>query len=434
MRGVGVVGACADAEVAHGLQAGWVHPRGDAAPVPTGDGSWEVLVSCRHVSPHGEGEAFAPTVHPVTVRADWSVVTPHRLADLRRAIGPSGRASCLDLVDRVVPALHDLVQLRSRRRVAGLTRTAAGRWRLTRPAAACECASATFPGPVEAAAHERTTEHLAARYGADATVLARLVGELGAAYDGFEGAPPEAWDVLPLVAEPDGLDVLWAAGVPPDLVATVVESVRPPRGALPVEAVLGAVFHSGDLAWLSGVVRAATTVHGDREVADVAAWAAWSYGPTDRTRPLLRAAWVACGVSRPVCDSLVAAGVLVEDAEDLAEATGRTLVDAAELLAAWERVGCRLAPGDLLVLDRAGVTPEYRPHPVAVEALVHTAERLRCRVTRTQLAVLLGLAGSRSAVVRLLTDGVVDVTEAARRLGQPLGGESSTRYRDTAGT
>ena len=45
-------------------------------------------------------------VHAITLEADGSVTTPHDLDNERIAAALGGYLSCLDLVDKAVPAFH----------------------------------------------------------------------------------------------------------------------------------------------------------------------------------------------------------------------------------------------------------------------------------------------------------------------------------------
>ncbi len=366
-------------------------------PAP-GGAPLAVEVECR-------SDEAPPTRHVVVVEPDWTVRVPHDLAAERAAVALGGHRSCVDLVDRTAPALRDLAQLRARRRLLALGRNHAGRWVVTEPTAGCICEQESFGSAPEAAAHARSATHLAPRYGADPAVLERLAAAFETAHGGFATCPPEGWVALACVREVRGFDALWDAGVPPELVLEVQDAVLPRGGPLPAQAYLGVAYHCRDLGWLAATVAR-------RPEPDVVVWAAWGYGAGDRTHPHLRGQWLARGIGRPTISVLVEGGITVRLAGELAEVTGRSLEEAAELLAAWEKVGCRPGPGDIAALDRAGVGATYRPAAAAVSALHRRAETLPVRPTRTQVAVLLGLVGSRQEAWRLLREGVVTPEEA----------------------
>jgi hypothetical protein len=117
-----------------------------------------------------------------------------------------------------------------------------------------------------------------------------------------------------------------------------------------------------------------------------------------------------------VIDVLVEGGLTVRLAEELAETTGRTVERAALVLAAWEKAGCRPGPGDIAALDVLGVGDGYEPSAAVVEGLQRATARFGVRPTRTQIAVLVGLAGTRAEALRLIEQGVLTATDALTTL------------------
>jgi hypothetical protein len=106
----------------------------------------------------------------------------------------------------------------------------------------------------------------------------------------------------------------------------------------------------------------------------------------------------------------------VRTAEELAEATGRSLRQAALVLAAWERAGCRPGPGDIAALDVLGIGDTYEPRSAAIEAVLRCVKPHSVQPTRTQAAVLLALAGTRDEALRLLDRDVVTAEQAMAAL------------------
>ncbi len=384
---------------------GWFGGLEEVGPAPDG-GTLTAQVRCR-TRRSGSGR-----VHEVVIGPDWSVSVPHDLAAERVAVAFGGYLSCVDLVDHTVPALRDLVQLCARRRLPPLVRTAAGRWAVDRPTHDCRCRSLTFATPREAAEHVRQPAHLASRYGASVRELGVLREAVERAHGGFAEVPPPGWHALALVSEPRGLDLLWSAGVPPELVQQVLDRVLPHGPWLSTSAYLGAAFHCPDLDWL------AETVAADPEP-DTAAWAAWAWSQADAEHPRLRAEWTRLGVPRSAVDQLVVGEIPVSAAEDLASLTGRTVRRAAQVLAVWERAGCRPGPGDVLALDALGVGDVYLPASAAVDAFLRLTGHLDPAPTRTQAAVLLGLAGTRAVALRLARAGLVTAQDAVAALDRP---------------
>ncbi len=48
------------------------------------------------------------TRHPITIAPDWTVDAPHDMELERIAAGLGSKLSCVTLVDRIIPAAHDL--------------------------------------------------------------------------------------------------------------------------------------------------------------------------------------------------------------------------------------------------------------------------------------------------------------------------------------
>lgn len=377
------------------MVVGWSSPLGELGPAPHGD-SLTITVRCR-TRPRSRGRS-----HEVTVGPDWSVSTPHDLDAERIGVALGGYLSCLDLVDHAVPAARDLLQLVGRRVLPPLARNHAGRWVVDQPTTGCRCETESFATPYDAAQHARSAAHLARRYGAAPADVERVLAAAVDAHGGFASCPPPGWVALGSIREPRGIDVLWGAGVPPELVTEVQERVLPRGGPLPTAAYLGAAFHCEDLAWLARTLAAAPDPD-----PDLAVWAAWSYGNGDRTDPRARGEWLELGVPRSAIDVLVDGGIGVRSAEELAEVTGRTVQRAALVLAAWERAGCRPGPGDIAALDAVGVGDSYEPTSGAVESLHLATRTLPVPPTRTQVAVLLGLAGNRPDALALARRGFI---------------------------
>lgn len=397
------------------MVVGWSSPLGELGPAAPEGASLTLPVTCR--TRRGAGGR----THEVTLEPDWSVRTPHDLESERVGAALGGYLSCLDLVDHAVPALRDLLQLVGRRVLPPLSRNHVGRWIVDQPTQGCSCQSQSFTTPYEAAEHVRTAVHLARRYAADTRQVQRLLDAVTEAHGGFQMCPPPGWPALGSIREPRGIDVLWGAGVPPELVLEVQERVLPRGGPLPTAAYLGAAFRCDDLDWLASTVRHCAADP------DAVTWAAWAYGTGDRTHPHARGEWLALGVPRPTVDVLVEGGIGVRTAEELAEITGRSVRRAAQVLAAWERVGCRPGPGDIAALDVLGVGDSYEPTSGAVESLHQATRRLPVPPTRTQAAVLLGLAGNRPDALALAEQGMVTTAQAMVALTGVVMWDTDTR-------
>ena len=58
--------------------------------------------------------------HQVTVHHDWRVTVPHDLGGERVAAALGGHCSCLELVDRVIPAVRAIMPLLSRQELPAI--------------------------------------------------------------------------------------------------------------------------------------------------------------------------------------------------------------------------------------------------------------------------------------------------------------------------
>ncbi|MGI8720653.1 MAG: hypothetical protein ACR2JG_00345, partial [Geodermatophilaceae bacterium] len=149
--------------------------------------------------------------HEVWIEADWSVVTPHELTLERIAMAMGGYLSCVDLVDREVPALRELVQLEARRVLPQITRNVEGRWTLRTLAPGCRCRPTGFRSAAEAADHARDPAHVARLYGVSFCELHRRLRVVEDLHRTRFHVPPPAAAAEQAVREHDGVSRLWAA-------------------------------------------------------------------------------------------------------------------------------------------------------------------------------------------------------------------------------
>src|SRR5664279_420257 len=141
---------------------------------PSPDGALELSVNCRTT----RGRGGPRTTHPIVIEADWTVTTPHDLALERVAAAMGGYLSCLELVDRGIAGLREIVQRRARRSVARMSRDTGGRWTPAVLPADCSCESFGFGSAPEAAVHLRGTKHVAHEFGVSPRALDRLLAPI----------------------------------------------------------------------------------------------------------------------------------------------------------------------------------------------------------------------------------------------------------------
>jgi hypothetical protein len=381
---------------------------GPIAPSP--DGSLTAAVRCRTARTGGP-----VTTHKVTISADWSVQTPHDIELERIATAMGGFLSCVDLVDREVPALRELVQLRARRVLPQILRNVAGRWSLRTLAPDCRCAPFVFGSAVEAAEHARDPYHVARLHD---VVPRRLEGLLRVVEDAygtsFYTPPRDMGDAVRAVRERDGLGQLWDAGVHPQLVARLHERLWPGGPPMPVWFYLGATSRQPNLIWLAATLAAVPDE-------DVAVWACWTEAELDRTHPAARAAWLLSGVPRKAIIGLVNGAYTPADVAQLASLSGRSIPSAACALAAWHRAACRPSPQDIVTLDELDVSRWYEPSIGAVDWLCERVGHAAGGPSRTAVGLMLAVCGTRCAAMDLLSKGICDLRVAARMMrGEPM--------------
>jgi len=301
-----------------------------------------------------------------------------------------GYLSCVDLVDHEVPALREVLQFRARRSVPGITRAAAGSWRLHDLSPDCRCLSTAFCTAAEAAEHARDPFHVARVHGLEPGRLARLLRAVKEAYGtGFRAPPPDVWNATAVVRERDGLERLWQAGVHPELVASLHEALWPGGPPMPVWFYLGAISRRPSFAWVARTLAAVPDQ-------DVAVWLCWTDTEMDRNHPAARAGWLQAGVPRNAITALADGAYTPADVARLAASTRRSVPRAAITLAAWHRAGCHPSPEDIALLDRLDGDPWYEPSVGAVDLLWNRVGNATTGPTRTELAMLLKVCGTRA--------------------------------------
>jgi hypothetical protein len=372
---------------------------------PTRDGSDLVLeVECRPSRTVASGSR-----HEVRIRPDWSVVTPHDLGAERVAAAFGGYTSCLELADRTIPACRELVPLLARKRSPEMAYQAGRGWRFTRWSSGCGCGGRFFAEARHAAVHLRSPDHVAATADAPLFQVAAVLNALRKAHLEFR-PPRREWSAAAKwVRETKGLDELWASGLPLSIVTEAVAQF-PVREPYPVRFFLGLAFREVDRPWLAEVLERVPDP-------DVATWLAWTRAGRDPRDPALLGRWLATGVSRDDVEVLAQSGSTWRHVTEVAHQLGRPVRVAAVVLAQWYRVGCRPSGAHLKLLDQLGIAESYRPSGSAIDAIEATVSVLADPPSRTELGVMLALAGTRPAVVEAVFDGRFTPLALAASLG-----------------
>lgn len=340
--------------------------------------------------------------HPMTVRGDGSVESPHDMDAERVAVALGGYSSCLELVNSGIPALQEAIGLLSRRLRPPLRRRRDGRWSVPK-VAQCACPG-SFSSAARAAEHARSPAHIAAHHACPERLLRNALGGIELAVARLRDGDLSADRVC--IREPAGITRLWAAALHPDDLVEMSARVWQVTEPLPLSYFLGMAYNAVDAAFVE------TAIEG-RPDGDTAAWLAWL--PADLRRAEECRALLGFGLPRTNVVTLMEAGIPPGQVASTADETGAPRDLVARALALWAPAGCRPKASDLRLLAEHGI-PTYRPSAAAIDDLErHTAD-LPDAPTRTELGVMLAVGGTREAVVMGLAGGARSAVELVDKL------------------
>lgn len=325
-----------------------------------------------------------PREHEVSVTPGWQLVTPHDLDAERLAVALGGVCTCVDLADRVLPAVAGYVTHRLRRDSAAIVHADDGSWRPAVDVSGC-CRDQGFPQARDAAAHLRRPKHWAQRYGASPTVVAQIAQQIldAEALASGEKTPvdqnrdPACPRVESQVLDATALAVCWDAGLHPERA----------------------------LAWASGL-------EGRPSAKEVVERAYAAVGPARRTgrprrRPGERAEWLAAGVGSATVGAILAKGAYsLDDARVFAARLSRSVDEAAGVLVRWQASGLTPPIDTLVGVYWGPMAIEVPPPSRLIEQTLDAA--LRCGLTPTRQDATLALirVGTPEAAAALLADPV----------------------------
>jgi len=369
-------------------------------------GSLEFSIQCRANRTVSRGAK-----HPVVIHDDWSVTTPHDLEAERVAAAFGGYCSCLELVDRTVPAFRNALGTLSRRVRTGIVTDSVGSWLLPPGLQADNCCRGhKFVSILSAVRHSRELGHLARLHGVPRWQLSVLASATGKAW-GDNSADTNALsdEVSHLVRERRAVEDLRECGVHAHEVREMAAVVSVVHGPLPMSYFLGMAFGNADPEWVGNVIRF-------RPDPDTAAWLAWLNDPGASESPETWGQWLLWGLPR--ADVLLAiklslAGTFVSE---VATSMYWSASKSAKQLVEWAKLDCAPTVAHFRVLARHGVESAHLSR-AAVDDLVDSTDRMSSRLQpraaageplldRTTLAVLLAVLGTRSEVLHAVRSGV----------------------------
>ena len=370
-------------------------------PAPRFEGdALTIEVECRMNRASTMGVSHAVTIHP-----DWSVDTPHDLDAERIATAFGGYTSCLDLVDRTIPAFRLMLGRLTRHDPLPVRRDKRGSWRVAprQQFDAC-CRRVSFSSPAIAGQHLRSTDHLAREAAVPRWQLAQLLTATERRWGPWEGAPLGVERVEPLIREVGGAVELWRAGIRPEDVAAIAEIARPVREALPVEFFLGAVYANPDRTWLASVLA-------HRPDGETATWLAWLDSPEGGRKPERWAAWLDMGASKANTRFAVENGIDPQRVLMSAALARREIGVVARDMVEWSRRGCDPSADHYGMLARHGIETQY-PSAAVLDMLVSDVGVLGFpEFDRTELAVMLAVAGTARGVLHAFRSGIRSARE-----------------------
>src|ERR1700712_175081 len=125
--------------------------------------------------------------HDVVLHPDGSLETPHDLEAERIGAAFGAYLSCLEVGDRVVPALHEWLRWQRREEAPFLRRDKQARWHLRDR---LSCWGAGWLRAADAAEHGRSVPHLAVRHGTLPGLLRPFAATLCAEFGWPESGAP----------------------------------------------------------------------------------------------------------------------------------------------------------------------------------------------------------------------------------------------------
>lgn len=332
-----------------------------------------------------------PLQHPITIGPDWQVTTPHDLEVERIGVALGGTLTCVDLVDRDLPAARALIEHTFRTRPAAIVQQAAQAWVAAAPASGCACEGKRWPTAAEAAAHLRTNGHWAAVHRTrSASVILTAARHRRAVGLDHTPQPVTRSATEGLLTEPDATVLLWEAGVPFDLVPELCRELSPAGIPIPTRIVVAHLYAPQEWAVLEQFVPYGEVV---------LTWAAQHRTARDQQRPHERLTWVEADIPLPTIDRIFS-GMAYDlvHAQAYAAATGVSLAQAAAVLGRWQASGTTPEVRDLVGLHEhdphVATSPSCAPARAAVERTVKLAAGRGVRVTPTDAAIAVALLGT----------------------------------------
>lgn len=375
---------------------------GDTRKATLIDAPVELRIECRS-NPRARSSAR----HQVTINPDLSVETPHDLEAERVAVAFGGYCSCIDLVDKTIPALRSLMVWRHRSKRPGLKRVSSGQWRIhdKRLKPTC-CNNKTFTSPQLAMKHALSTDHFATAYDAPRWQLNALAKALKA--PSREQPPQNDPEINQLVWDPFGVRELWQAGIHPDEIrglAAVCSKVDEPFLS---SYFINLYYSPVKLSWYQQVLAEVTD-------STLANWVVSMESPDKVASVEDWQAWLGYGLPRSDIGTGLANGITAKQVVEVAEVMGWTPRTAARRLAGWAAAKCQPTLADFRILRKYDASGE-RPSLGAIDSLEVELSSSDSNRERTDLALMLAVLETRRSVHNAVKKGIRELSVLDEKL------------------
>jgi len=338
--------------------------------------------------------------HEVVLHDDWTLWTPHDLEAERVAKAFGGYTSCVELVDRTVPALRYNLGLVTRQSRPSLRRDKRNNWRTPTTELFDCCNGRTFNSVRTVVEHMRSGTHLAAKVSRPVWQVEAIVNAVASATKpGFDRNA----DVARLVREYDGVEHLWQSGIHPDDLPTLASFASSVHEPLPTTYFEGVVYSGYRPEWIDDVLQY-------RADADTAAWLAWQAPPDILTGAREWGLWLGYGLSRRDFAWTIERRLPADSVAAVAKATGWSERTAARAVVGWAKADCHPTPGQFALVASSGME-HLTPGRGMVDAAWEDLRVLGVAIERSELGVMLALAGNRPTAIAAVKHGVRSAAE-----------------------
>ncbi|MEQ7845763.1 hypothetical protein [Nocardioides kribbensis] len=334
---------------------------------------------------------------------DWSVDTGHDIETERIAVALGGTLTCVEIVDRTIPAVQHAVRLLARESPPPIQRDGDTWWSLDRAdCRGCERERRSLPKLAE---HMRTPAHTAEAWGHPHefhTILSAVTQR----HPGISRRP----EYTATGASPAGGRQLWDLGIGPREVRRLKQDYLPHRRTLPAAFFAALTFVRPDEEFVRSVIAATDDVR-------TIAWAVWNYHGVDVLYPHNLAELLRTGATTGDVKALHEGFYLHSEVDSLARKLGLPPGDLVAIVADWCRAGYAPAIGDLAALWEVTADPGRIVPEQEVDSLLASLGPGH-RPDRTSTAMILAIAGTEDIARDLIARGARDAQTAHSLLRQ----------------